>query len=212
MKYEVIDARAREIIEAVLYYIQESGLENNLRGGIVLTGGGASLVNFGNLFKEMSGYEVRTGFPKHLFSAPVGAGVYNPSAAAAIGMILAAKDDRMPDCVTRPEPVWADTPEPEPEEETEAEGSEGFFVPDSSFQEGEQGTLIPEEEYGPAEKKKEEKPEKPQKPKKVKEPKENKGPRMRWIKDFGSKFKTGVLTFYDEMTREEDDDNLKAEE
>ena len=49
---EVIDARAREIIHAVLYYIQESGLENNLRGGIVLTGGGASLVNFANLFKE----------------------------------------------------------------------------------------------------------------------------------------------------------------
>ena len=74
-------------------------------------------MNFANLFKELSGYEVRIGFPRHLFSASVGGGVYNPSAAAAIGMILAAKDDRMPDCVTRPEPVWADTPEPEPEEE-----------------------------------------------------------------------------------------------
>ena len=212
---EVIDARSREIINAVLYYIQESGLENNLRGGIVLTGGGASLVNFGNLFKEMSGYEVRTGFPKHLFSAPVGAGVYNPSAAAAIGMVLAAKDDRMPDCVTRPEPVWADTPEPEPEvEEEAADENGGFFVPDPTYQEGEQGTLIPEEEYGPAER--EPKPEKPKKVKKVKEPKEHKPSKMHWIKDsfkgIGSKVKNGVFSFYDEMTREEEDENnLKTE-
>jgi cell division protein FtsA len=217
---EVIDARAREIIEAVLYYIQESGLENNLRGGIVLTGGGASLVNFGNLFKEMSGYEVRTGFPKHLFTAPVGAGVYNPSAAAAVGMVLAAKDDRMPDCVTRPEPVWADAPEAEEtaEEETEETAEEPFFVPDSSFQQGEQGTLINVEEYGPAVQP-EENPEEPaEKPKKVKKEKARKEagpekPKMRWfkgkIKDIGVKVKNGVLDFYDEMTREEEENENK---
>jgi cell division protein FtsA len=214
---EVIDARAREIINAVLYYIQESGLENNLRGGIVLTGGGASLVNFANLFKELSGYEVRIGFPRHLFSASVGAGVYNPSAAAAIGMVLAAKDDRMPDCVTRPEPVWADAPEAEEavEEETE-EVEEPFFVPDATFQQGEQGTLIPEEEYGPAEQP-EARPEKPEKPKKVKKEKVKKEkdpnkPTMRWFKDLGSKVKTGVLNFYDEMTREEEEEPLNGGE
>ncbi len=217
---EVIDARSREIINAVLYYIQESGLENNLRGGIVLTGGGASLVNFANLFKELSGYEVRIGFPRHLFSASVGAGVYNPSAAAAIGMVLAAKDDRMPDCVTRPEPVWADAPEAEEtaEEETEETAEEPFFVPDSSFQQGEQGTLINVEEYGPAVQP-EENPEEPaEKPKKVKKEKARKEagpekPKMRWfkgkIKDIGAKVKNGVLDFYDEMTREEEENENK---
>ena len=210
---EVIDARAREIIDAVLYYIQESGLENNLRGGIVLTGGGASLVNFANLFKELSGYEVRIGFPRHLFSASVGAGVYNPSAAAAIGMVLAAKDDRMPDCITRPEPVWADAPEAETSFDEEAETEdEPFFVPDSSFNQGEQGTLIPEEEYGGE--KPEEPAPKPKKEKKVKEkkPKAPPKPRMTWIKDLGSKVKTGVLNFYDEMTREEEDEPLQGME
>ena len=159
---EVIDARAREIINAVLYYIQESGLENNLRGGIVLTGGGASLVNF-------------------------------------------------------PEPVWADAPEAEEavEEETE-EVEEPFFVPDATFQQGEQGTLIPEEEYGPAEQP-EARPEKPEKPKKVKKEKVKKEkdpnkPTMRWFKDLGSKVKTGVLNFYDEMTREEEEEPLKGGE
>ena len=224
---EVIDARAREIIDAVLYYIQESGLENNLRGGIVLTGGGASLVNFGNLFKEMSGYEVRTGFPKHLFTASVGTGVYNPSAAAAIGMVLAAKDDRMPDCVTRPEPVWADAPEAEPvdEEEPAAEG-EPFFVPDSTFQQGEQGTLIDVEEYGPAVQPEEtpetdDKPGKQEKQKKAKKEKSRKEaeprkPKMHWfkgkIKGIGEKVKNGVLEFYDEMTREEDTNETKKNE
>ena len=112
----------------------------------------------------------------------------------------------MPDCVTRPEPVWADAPEAEEvvDEETETE-EEPFFVPDSTFNQGEQGTLIPEEEYG------EEKPvvpvEKPKKEKKVKEkkPKAPSKPRMTWIKDIGSKVKNGVLNFYDEMTREEDE-------
>ena len=130
-------------------------------------------------------------------------------------MVLAAKDDRMPDCVTRPEPVWADAPEAEEavEEETE-EVEEPFFVPDATFQQGEQGTLIPEEEYGPAEQP-EARPEKPEKPKKVKKEKVKKDsnkPTMRWFKDLGSKVKTGVLNFYDEMTREEEEEPLKGGE
>ena len=198
---EVIDARCREIIDAVLYYIQESGLENNLRSGIVLTGGGASLVNFANLLKDVSGYEVRIGFPRHLFSASVGSGIYEPSATSAIGMVLAAKDDRLPDCVTRPEPepVWADMPEETvAEEEEETTVPEGFFVPDSTFDEGEQGTLIPEEEYG------EKAPEEP-KPKKKKAPKEPKPKKERiFWKKLGENVKTGLLGFYDEMTKEDE--------
>ena len=87
---------------------------------------------------------------------------------------------------------------------------EPFFVPDATFQQGEQGTLIPEEEYGPAEQPAEQ-PVKPAKPGKVKKEKVKKEkdpnkPTMRWFKDFGSKVKIGVLNFYDEMTREEDEE------
>ena len=200
---EVIDARCREIIDAVLYYIQESGLQNNLRSGIVLTGGGANLVNLGNLFKEISGYEVRTGFPRHLFSASVGSGLYNPSATSAIGMVLAAKDDRLPDCITRPEPVWKD---PEPVvEETPAEG-EGFFVPDPVFDEQGQGTMFSAEETEApvTEDEPAEMPE--QKTKKVKtKEKKPKAPRksgMFWHK-FGQNVRTGFLDLYDEITKDE---------
>ena len=33
---------------------------------------------------------------------------------------------------------------------------------------------------------------------------------MRWFKDFGSKVKTGVLNFYDEMTREDEEETAQA--
>ena len=77
------------------------------------------------------------------------------------------------------------------------------------FQQGEQGTLIPEEEYGPAEQpaaeeEKQEKPKKVKKEKVKKQPDPNR-PTMRWFKGFSEKVKTGVLNFYDEMTREEDE-------
>ena len=123
---EVIDCRAREIVEAVLFYIQESGLQNSLRSGIVLTGGGAELVNFKSLVEEMSGYNVRKGYPRFTFSASAGSGVYSTAATSAIGMILSAKDDNLPDCVSAPA-----AGEKEAEEETvEVEVKETLFEPD----------------------------------------------------------------------------------
>ena len=129
---EIIDARSREILSAVLYYIQESGLHNDLRSGIVLTGGGARLTNIGNLLKDMSGYEIRPGYPRHRFSAEVSS-IYELGATASVGMILAAKDDHLPDCATTPETV---VEEKKPElvyEEVfvdEATGNGQLFSPD----------------------------------------------------------------------------------
>ena len=96
----------------------------------------------------------------------------------------------------------------------------GFYVPDPTFQEGEQGTLIPEEEYGTAEAQETEqeqvgrpqRPKKEKKEKKARKPADPNRPTMRWLKDIGSKFKTGVLQFYDEMTREEEEMPAKGVE
>ena len=144
----------------------------------------------------------------------MGAGVYEPSASAAIGMVLAAKDDRLPDCVTRPEPVWADVPVTEEAEEEPMMVEEPFFVPDATFNEGEQGSLGLEEQV-PVEAA----PEKPAKPKKVKKERVRKPaeprketPTIHWFKTIGNTLKTGVLSFYDEMTREEENENQKKEE
>ena len=97
---EIITCRAREIIEAVLWQIQDSGYADKLRNGIVLTGGGANLVNLANLFKEMSGYTVRIGYPRsQAFSAIGCSGTGEAGAVASIGMILEAKRDCRLNCI-----------------------------------------------------------------------------------------------------------------
>jgi cell division protein FtsA len=157
---EIIDCRCREIIEAILYYLQESGLQNAIRGGVVVTGGSAELTNFITLFKEMSGYDVRKGYPRYMFSASVGSGVYRTGATAAIGMVLAAKDDHLPDCVNVPEQV--EVPE---EEMMEVEVTDETPIPESLFTPEEMG-----ETAQPVEQEKEKKT----KTKKVKVPKPKK--------------------------------------
>ena len=183
---EVIDCRCREIVEAVLYYIQESGLQNSLRSGIVVTGGGAELANFIPLIKEMSGYDVRKGYPRFMFSASVGSGVYSTAATAANGMVLSAKDDNLPDCVSMPEKK-----ESVETEMVEVEVTED--IPEGSlFSESEMGEIV-QEETKPQEKK--------PKTKKVKVPKPKKeGTGIFSI--FWSTVKTEALKAYDKANEE----------
>ena len=169
---EIISERTREIVDAILWHIQKSGFAGNLRSGIVITGGGANLLGLSYLIKERSGYNVKMGYPRHLFSAEGCSGIYETSATAAMGMILAAKNDRLPDCVDLPEfdpealrnaglEVVEPTEDEAPETVEETSGTEW----NSDFENGEQGTLIDESEFG--------------EPVKKEKPKEKK-PRRRW--------------------------------
>lgn len=111
---EIINARQKEIFEAVLFIIEQSGYSDKLRNGIVITGGGAELTNCANLLKEMSGYNVRTGFPnKKKFNCGDFNDVLGLSTSASLGMILRAKEDTHLNCIERPA-------EPAKEEEEEA--------------------------------------------------------------------------------------------
>ncbi len=98
---EIITARMKEIIEALLFRIQESGYasEDDLRAGVVVTGGGAELVNCANYIKELSGYSVKIGRPRRLFSCEGCPEASEASAATSMGMILSAKNDRSLNCV-----------------------------------------------------------------------------------------------------------------
>ncbi len=93
---EIVNARMEEIINALLYKIQESGLssEDCLKKGIVVTGGGAEMLNCVNLFKELSGYSVKLGLPKKYVSCDGCPEASEASASTAIGMILAVKGDK----------------------------------------------------------------------------------------------------------------------
>lgn len=96
---EIITARTREIFNTILYLIQASGFAERLRSGIVLTGGGANLANAGTLLKEMSGYNVRTGYPRRYFSSSGCAGIGETGAVASVGMILQAARDPYLNCI-----------------------------------------------------------------------------------------------------------------
>lgn len=98
---EIISARMKEIIEALLYYIQESGYssEDVLRAGVVVTGGGSDLVNCANYIKELSGYSVKVGYPRRFFSNEGCPEAGEASAATSMGMILAARNDVTLNCV-----------------------------------------------------------------------------------------------------------------
>ena len=188
---EIIDCRCREIVEAILYYIQESGLQNSLRRGIVLTGGGAELANFISLVKEMSGYEVRKGYPRFMFSASVGSGVYATGATSAIGMVLAAKEDGLPDCVSvpiRPMEKEEEMMEVEVTDETPVQNT----ISDEELASGETGSLISPEEFGEAVKK--------DKKKKTTTVKVKKRPGILGIA--WTKIKNTALDFYDDENKE----------
>ena len=131
---EIVGSRYREIVDAVLYLIQESGLEDSLRCGIVLTGGGSEQAHLVTMFKERSGYRVRAGKPRNLFTSAIGKDVFSTMSANVLGMVLAARDIPNLEClVTSEAPVTPETPpavdgNPAPEPPTEGNGL--LFKPD----------------------------------------------------------------------------------
>ena len=147
---EIITARAKEIIDAVLFEIQDSGYADRLRNGVVLTGGCANLTGCANLIKQMSGYNVRIGFPKTKKLSFSGCpGIADTSAVATVGMLLFAREDKHLNCTeevpfvkvpVEEEPDTAgsvldssawETKEPEPKKEVKKEPKpkrESLFV------------------------------------------------------------------------------------
>ena len=95
---EIITARVEEILMAILYEIQESGFADRLMSGIVVTGGCAQTANLGNFIYDLSGYRVRTGYPRHMFSFEGCEGITDTSASTSIGLIMAAKEDSTLNC------------------------------------------------------------------------------------------------------------------
>ena len=120
---EIITARIEEILMAIFYEIQQSGFADRLMSGIVVTGGCAQTANLGNLIYDISGYRVRTGYPRHMFSFQGCEGITDTSAATSIGLVMAAKEDANINCAFPKEGMTSDffakphTSEPELEAE-----------------------------------------------------------------------------------------------
>ncbi len=96
---EIITEREKEIIDAMLYEIEACGLSESLRRGIVITGGGAKMINIGNYIKELSGYNVRTAYPINRFICTGCEDILDICAVTTAGMILMSKDLNIDCCV-----------------------------------------------------------------------------------------------------------------
>ncbi|PZR40412.1 MAG: cell division protein FtsA [Azospira oryzae] len=84
----IIQARMEEIIEMTHTEIINSGFENRLAGGIVITGGGSQLSNLKQLVEYMTGMDARIGYPnEHLGKSKLEA-VKSPMYATAVGLVL----------------------------------------------------------------------------------------------------------------------------
>lgn len=180
---EIITARAEEILMAILYEIQESGFADRLMSGIVVTGGCAQTANLGNLIYDLSGYRVRTGYPKHVFSFEGCEGITDTSASTSLGLIMAAKEDQTINCAVAKD-VYVQEAETTVPDKVEKE------------KEQEQGdkTLLEFETVEPV--------KQPQTPKPQKADK--KGGKVKWnLKDFFGTLYDSVHNELDEIEKEE---------
>ncbi|MCB0480013.1 MAG: cell division protein FtsA [Flavobacteriales bacterium] len=148
----IIEARMSEIIEQVYYEIKNSGFENKLIAGIVVTGGGAQLRHISQLFEFITGMETRIGYPtEHLASGTEE--ITSPTFATGVGLVLCAykmkerqdkldkeargekahiilneKSQKKTEEIVQPVVVEDETPEAEAEIEIKSEKSRGSFI------------------------------------------------------------------------------------
>ncbi|HKL07142.1 MAG TPA: cell division protein FtsA [Bacteroidales bacterium] len=84
----IIQSRMEEILDAVIYEIENSGYFDRLSAGIVITGGGALLKHLPALVKFKTGMDVRVGYPSEHMVNDSNSEVNDPMFATSVGLIL----------------------------------------------------------------------------------------------------------------------------
>jgi len=84
----IIQARIEEIIDQVYFEIKNSGFEEKLIAGIVLTGGGAQLNHLSQLTEFMTGMPTRIGYPDEHLADGVDAEMTRPMYATGVGLVI----------------------------------------------------------------------------------------------------------------------------
>jgi cell division protein FtsA len=84
----IIQSRMEEIIDAVMFEIENSGCIEKLSAGIVLTGGGAMLKHLAQLVKFRTGMDVRIGYPNEFLAASSLDEINNPMYATSVGLLI----------------------------------------------------------------------------------------------------------------------------
>lgn len=89
----IIQARTHEILDYVLYHLKQIGLEKRLYGGIILTGGGASLKHITQLTEYVTGLSARIGLPNEHLAGGHNEDMSDPMYSTCIGLILRGYHD-----------------------------------------------------------------------------------------------------------------------
>lgn len=116
---EIVNARCKEIFDAILYKIEESGYADKLSYGIVLTGGSANMPTIIDYIKSISGYNVRRATPSSRFDYSGYDQLLDFGATATIGLLIKSIENNvgMESEVIQPEPAPIDIKEPDKEQE-----------------------------------------------------------------------------------------------
>ena len=89
----IIQARAEEILDYVMWEIKRSGYERKLIGGLVLTGGGALLNHLDKLTEYHTGLTARIGVPVEHLAHGYHAQLASPVFATGIGLVMRGLED-----------------------------------------------------------------------------------------------------------------------
>lgn len=84
----IIQARMEEIIEHVYYEIRNSGCQNQLIAGIVITGGGSQLRHINQLFEFITGMDTRIGYPNEHLGKDTDNSIASPAHATGVGLVI----------------------------------------------------------------------------------------------------------------------------
>jgi cell division protein FtsA len=134
----IIQSRMEEIINVIMFEIENSEYADKLSAGIVLTGGGALLRNLKQLVRFHTGMDVRVGYPNAQLAGNVNDDINQPMFATSIGLILKGYESfdsntsiksKFTEVKPEPEPIKKEenTAVPEFAEETESKGKSSIF-------------------------------------------------------------------------------------
>ena len=110
----VIEARATDIAEFVLQEIRDSGYAGKLAYGIVLTGGSAQLKDVDELFRRVTGMDVRIASAETGVAEESREKVVDPAYATAVGILLKGAEQGACAVIERPASPASRSAEPRP--------------------------------------------------------------------------------------------------
>ena len=110
----MIEARATDIAEFVLQEIRDSGYAGKLAYGIVLTGGSAKLKDVDELFRRVTGMDVRIASAETGVAEESREKVVDPAYATAVGILLKGAEQGACAVIERPASPASRSAEPRP--------------------------------------------------------------------------------------------------